>query len=171
MKIHKLIFLRHAEAAAAPLTGQDRNRALTEKGRMQAEKVGRDLAGSSLDLHLAHLWFSPALRTKETATILCQVLPDDVAPQPVDALYDIAGPALLEMLRNTPEDTRTLIIVGHNPTIGELCRELAGEDIDAPEFDRLTEGYPPATATVFHITSDWMGLSTDTAKLVAIFHP
>ncbi|AOX16498.1 SixA phosphatase family protein [Kozakia baliensis] len=165
MKTHSLILLRHAEAVPHGTMARDFDRPLTALGKEQAAAAGQALIEAGLNLENALVWCSSAQRTRQTAELALGKFPQATI-QYVDALYDIDMSGLLEMLRETPDTTKTLVIVGHNPTIAETCHELAGDNLDAPQFSSLTQGYPPATATGYHIESDWTGLKTDTAELV-----
>ncbi|AQS87254.1 phosphohistidine phosphatase SixA [Neoasaia chiangmaiensis NBRC 101099] len=167
MKHHLLVLLRHAEAiphAAAP----DRQRVLTPFGRQQAAAAGKALAESGLDLSGLHVWYSPAERTRETAELARAALPPETSSISVDPLYDADLPRLMELLHETPDTVSALVVVGHNPVIAEACHALGSTQFEQPQFAALNDGYPPATLTAFRLTSDWAGLSVDTAELV--FH-
>jgi phosphohistidine phosphatase len=114
----ELILWRHAEAEDAN-PGGDSARALTKRGRKQAERVA-----AWLRPRLEGDWkilASPAVRAVQTVT-------------PLDLPYE-ARPALDTdgradgLLREAgwPDDGRVLI-VGHQPTLGEVAAILLGGD-------------------------------------------
>jgi len=118
-----LHLLRHAHAGNPQRwTGDDTERPLSEKGRRQAEGLGRLLAASddAPDLFIT----SPRVRAAQTAEIVAralgaQVVIDDRVAGPldadtVDAILLAAGPAQRPCL------------VGHDPEFSELLGELLG---------------------------------------------
>ena len=108
-----LILWRHAEAEYGP---PDLERQLTIKGHHQAETMA-----TWLQNHLPEnyqVWASQAMRSQQTAgylnkkpTILSTINPN------IDAR---SLPRLLENV----SDNATIIIVGHQPWIGEFCSYL-----------------------------------------------
>lgn len=109
----ELILWRHAEAAA----GQpDAARPLTERGRRQAERMARFLA-PRLPAELRVI-VSPARRAQETARALGRSFEtvERIAPGcAVAEVLDAAG---------WPRSERPVMVVGHQPTLGELAAKL-----------------------------------------------
>ena len=109
----ELILWRHAEAAAGEPDGA---RPLTERGRRQAERMARFLAlRLPPDLRVI---VSPARRAQETARALGRSFEtlERIAPGcDVAALLDAAG---------WPGSERPVLIVGHQPTLGEVAAKL-----------------------------------------------
>ncbi len=122
----ELCLLRHAHAGdAAGWTGDDDLRPLTEKGRRQAERLGRLLAaaGFAPDAVLT----SPLVRARETAEIVADVLGGDVRRdarlgEPLDL-------AIVERILGDAGDPRRPLLVGHDPDFSELVSELVGAPI------------------------------------------
>lgn len=108
-----LLLWRHAHA----LDGDpDLLRPLSDKGRAQAVRMAAWLQGI-LPRH-ARILVSPALRTRQTAEALgrdYQVL-QDLAP----------GVGMEALLRATgwPHARDPVLVVGHQPTLGQVCRLL-----------------------------------------------
>lgn len=118
-----LFLLRHAHAGNPQRwTGDDAERPLSDRGRGQAERLGRLLA--AVDDAPDQFITSPRVRAHETARIVAAavgapVVVDDRLAGPFDAsvVEDIllaAGPAERPCL------------VGHDPTFSELLGELLG---------------------------------------------
>ena len=124
-----LMLLRHAKAESG---GRDRDheRELTGKGRKQAAAVGRWLAehGARPDL----VWCSTAARARQTWEGVASQLPSSVEVVYDRAWYDADVDDSVLMLRQAPADTRSLMVVGHNPTIEQLAAELMGEGREFP---------------------------------------
>ena len=109
----ELILWRHAEAAAGE---PDTTRPLTERGRHQAERMARFLA-PRLPVDLRVL-VSPARRAQETARALGRSFEtvERIAPGcGIEEILDAAG---------WPESERTVLLVGHQPTLGEVAAKL-----------------------------------------------
>lgn len=119
-----LYLLRHAHAGnPARWSGEDAMRPLSDRGRHQAELVGRMLAGAdeAPDLFVT----SPKARSDETARIVAAAVGAPVVVDErlagglldgntVDAILLAAGPAERPCL------------VGHDPDFSELLAELLG---------------------------------------------
>jgi phosphohistidine phosphatase len=109
----ELILWRHAEAASGE---PDSARPLSERGRRQAETMARWL-GPRLPQALRFV-VSPARRTQETARALGRSFEcaDAVAPgADVAAVLGAVG---------WPDAGRAVLLVGHQPTLGEVASQL-----------------------------------------------
>ena len=110
-----LILWRHAEAADG---SPDHDRKLTAKGVKQAEKVAAFLR-QHLPEH-RRILVSPATRTQQTAAALTDhfTLTPAVAP----------GASAQAVLREAkwPDVSGTVLVVGHQPTLGEVAAQLLG---------------------------------------------
>jgi len=110
-----LILWRHAEAVDGI---PDHSRELTQKGIKQAEKVA-----ALLDRHLPEEYrvlVSPAVRTRQTATALTEhfTLAPTIAP-------GCSAQAVFQAAR-WPDGDGTVLVVGHQPTLGEVAAKLLG---------------------------------------------
>jgi phosphohistidine phosphatase len=117
-----LVLWRHAEAhelsAGAHTDGDDLSRRLTGKGIKQARRMG-----AWLDLHLpatARVLCSPAVRTVQTA----EALGRSFQIKPV--LAPDASPMDVRMLVNWPLADGVTLVVGHQPTLGQLVAQVLG---------------------------------------------
>jgi phosphohistidine phosphatase len=111
-----LIFWRHAEAEDEQSGMDDLDRPLTARGEKQAVRVGK-----WLDRHLpegTRVLCSPALRCQQTALALGRKfkLRAELAPG--------ARPAELLELVQWPAARHPVMIVGHQPVIGETLARL-----------------------------------------------
>ena len=109
----ELILWRHAEAEDG---ANDLERALTERGIRQASRVGRWLKERLRgDWHVI---VSPSLRTRQTATGLG--LPFEIVP----AIAPGADAAAVLAASQWPQGPRNVIVVGHQPTLGQVAARL-----------------------------------------------
>jgi len=110
-----LILWRHAEAEDGT---PDHARKLTDKGIKQATKVAAFLHRQLPGEH--RVLASPATRTQQTASALGKhfTLAPSIAP-------GASAQAVLEAAR-WPEGDGTVLVVGHQPTLGEVAARLLG---------------------------------------------
>ena len=121
-----LYLLRHAHAGDPERwTGDDAVRPLSDKGRRQAERVGRLLAGADEAPDL--LVTSPKVRAAETAEIVGKALGVDVV---VDRR--LVGPLYAEEVQDillAAGVAERPCIVGHDPDFSSLLGELLGVSV------------------------------------------
>jgi phosphohistidine phosphatase len=124
--VTELLFLRHAQAADRESWDRpDDERPLTEKGRRQAERLGRLLsaAGFAPDAVLT----SPLVRARETSEIIADLLGVTVRTEP--RLGEPLDLATLDAILDDAGSPRRPMIVGHDPDFSELVSELVGAPI------------------------------------------
>jgi phosphohistidine phosphatase len=157
----RFLLLRHAKSAW-PEDVADHDRPLAARGRRDAPVVGRWLRKSGFvpDLVLC----STARRARET----WQLAEDELGAKPRTTferrVYG-AGPAeLLALANQTPSNVRTLMIVGHEPTMSDLTLELASA-APGEALERVRNKFPTAAIAVLDFTGDWAALSPGRARL------
>ena len=124
-----VVLVRHGKAESGGTLLPDTARRLTEKGAALLRSWYPDAFEQLLDgEHGAEgisIWASPAVRTMETAAIVCEVLDIPVSSiERADELYYQDTDAILGAICN--DTSRILIVVGHNPSIEEAASELTG---------------------------------------------
>jgi len=116
-----LILWRHAEAEDAAAGLPDGKRRLTQRGEKQARSMAKWLA-PRLPARLRIL-VSPAERTQQTAHALA--LPFELEPR----IGVGADPAELLAAAGWPEQSDAVLLVGHQPSLGNLAALLlAGQE-------------------------------------------
>jgi phosphohistidine phosphatase len=155
-----LTLLRHAKAVQ-PLPGQkDFDRALTERGRKDAARIGKLLVDLGLDLALV----SSAARTVETWRIASGVLEQPPEATIERALYMCRPAQLIKRLQDVPVGSGSVVVVGHNPCMQEVALRLAGH-AKGPEVSQMREKYPTAALATFRLgTAEWADLSPETVS-------
>jgi phosphohistidine phosphatase SixA len=121
----QLWLLRHGEAVAksdSETPAENLARPLTAKGVRQSINAGKLLR--ELAPPFAACYCSPALRTKQTATLACQQL--GIKAQPKKALLALSpheGEALVK-------DGAAVLLVGHGPGwCDDLVQHLTGREV------------------------------------------
>ncbi len=160
--MRKLLILRHAKAVAHA-KGGDIDRELSHRGRREAGMMGRHMLARDLCPSLALV--SPSARTRETIALAMAHWPAPAPLQIQRAIYLADAPALLEVLREAPDEARVLMIVGHNPGLADLALNLtSGGDPHARMH--MMEGFPTCALAVLEFPAEhWMELSFHSAKL------
>jgi phosphohistidine phosphatase len=119
----QLYLLRHAHAGdPTRWRGPDESRPLSEKGRLQAERLGRFLA--DVRFRPDAILSSPKLRALETARLVAEPLRLEVASW--DALAGLLEVETLEDLLSDAGDPRRPLLVGHDPDFSDLAATLTG---------------------------------------------
>ncbi len=119
-----LHLLRHAHAGnPGRWTGDDAARPLSEKGRRQAERLGRLLAGydEAPDLFIT----SPKVRAAQTAEIVAREM-GGVRVIVDDRLGEILDTGIVTAILLAAGDSERPCIVGHDPAFSDLLGELLG---------------------------------------------
>jgi len=116
--------LRHAEASLSGGGGGDAGRPLTLRGREQAARAGLGLASVGCEPDLVLL--SAAVRVQQTWERLCTALPAPTRLASSWELYDEGALGLLSVVARQGGDAGTVLVVGHNPVMGEVVELLSG---------------------------------------------
>jgi phosphohistidine phosphatase len=167
--MRRLLLFRHAQAERAVPGIPDRERALIERGRKDAARIGLYMASHALTPELAIL--SPAVRVQQTWKQTAAAFSPEPPAVTADALYDATAHAILALIKETPAPARSLLVVGHNPGLHDLALMLvASGDVDARE--RLREKLPTsALAIVDFAFDDWNGLHPQSGRLERFVSP
>ena len=160
MQPHRLLLVRHAKAADGPV---DVDRPLTEKGGERAAAIGRWLLKEGLVPDRALV--SPALRAVQTWERATAALGSEPGPIIDARIYDNTVEALLEAVRETPEDVQTVAIVGHNPSIAELAGALDDGEGAPKALSRLEAGFGTGGVALFAVATPFAELAPGTATL------
>jgi phosphohistidine phosphatase len=129
----RLILLRHGHAEEGR---DDFARRLTDAGRRAARHAGQLLAQARFQPEL--VLTSPAPRAQETAELVARECGYEPAPRAEQVLYLGEPRAVLTVLNALPQALSRVLLVGHNPTLSDLARQLGdGADLRPAEFVNL----------------------------------
>jgi phosphohistidine phosphatase len=149
----RLVLVRHAKADSGS-RGSDRTRELTSRGRTDASTIGRWLAGRLPRIDA--VWSSSAVRAAQTFEAMAPHLTGAPPAGLRDDLYDAGPDDLLEIVRAADDDTRVLVVVGHNPTIERLQAWLSEDD----------RGFPAGAVGIIELDGPWADLQPGDGRLV-----
>ena len=162
----QLYLVRHAEAATGDSGSPDRARALTPNGERQAGSLGGWLA--QRNARPARVLCSSARRAVGTLRRLTSQPGESPGVEISDELYLASANELLELIRGTPAGVEELMLIGHNPGIGELAWSLAGGG-DPGALERLASRFPPASVAHLRFGGDsWDEVRLGGGDLVAL---
>ncbi|GAB4287363.1 MAG: histidine phosphatase family protein [Roseovarius sp.] len=156
----RLILMRHAKSRREAPDGHDHGRGLSDRGRAAARLVGDWLRrqGHVPDQALV----SDATRARETFKRL--ELPCAAAFLPT--LYLAEAEAMLPVLRQA--SGACVLMIGHNPGIGELARQLLAAPPPHPRFRDYPTG---ATLVAAFDIAAWRMLDAGTGRVVDFITP
>jgi phosphohistidine phosphatase len=162
----RLYLLRHAKSSWKQAELPDHERPLAGRGRRAAQAMARhlDQRGIAPELVLC----STARRARETFERIEPALGGaDVRYEP--GLYGATADALLERLHGVPNRMGEVMLIGHNPALEQLARELARPSRARAE---LEQKFPTAAlATLEFAAASWRELSRDGAALISVVRP
>ena len=164
-----LLLVRHAKAEPHG-NGPDALRRLDPRGWRQSAEIGAGLAAAGLVPELVLV--SSAVRARETWEQVAGALGDGPAPEVDlrDELYDAGVEDLIGMLRDIDGRVRTLLVVGHEPTMSATAARLAGSGASGP-MNQVRLGLPTAAYARLDVTGPWAGLDHLSAVLREVIRP
>lgn len=136
----RLILTRHAKSSWDDPTLDDHERPLNPRGRAAAKELGEWLA--SRGYLPDQILCSTSRRTAETWDSVAAALPEAPEPEMSAALYHAGPDLMLKVLKGAVG--ASVMMLGHNPGIGEFAGMLPAERPHHPDFDR----YPTAATLV-----------------------
>lgn len=158
----RLTIVRHAKSDWGDFALADHDRPLNERGLRDAPAMGIKVRerGDSPDLIVC----SSALRAHTTATLLAEALDysdDAIVIEP--SIYEAPMSALLEVVRQAPEDVVHLMMVGHNPGSEQFASFLLGEPVGNLVTCAVVDLELEATS--------WKSVSGGEGKLLSYWYP
>ena len=159
-----LWLLRHAKSSWDDASLDDFYRPLNERGRRSARAIGQYLAerGVKFDLILA----SPAERVAETLKGLAKGGWRSGPIQFDEAIYHATARDLIELIRSAPKNAGRLMLVGHNPAIGELAVQLTAPDAHGLRAEASTKFPTGALAAIELDIDSWADAGAECGRMV-----
>ena len=142
----QLVLMRHAKSDWSGGSTKDHDRPLNPRGRAAAERFGGWIRLH--DLLPDQVLTSSALRTRETLMRLA--LPQDIPVHATRDLYLASADQIMDHLRKA--QAQTVLILGHNPGIGNCAATLLATPVEHPKFRQYPSG---ATLVATFDIADW----------------
>lgn len=160
----RLILTRHAKSTWDDPLMSDHDRPLNERGKAAAAALGQWLGAR--DFVPGEVLCSDALRTRKTWSGIAPALPGTPILTLKPGLYLAAPDQMLSVLQKATSDT--VMMIGHNPGVGDLARMLLPSPPANPNFSHYPTG---ATLIADFDISDWQEARYGAAKLVEFIVP
>lgn len=117
-----LLLLRHAKSDWGNAALHDLERPLNRRGLEAAPRIGRVLGEQQARPTL--VLCSPAVRTRETATLALAAANSDAPVHFDERIYEAPASRLLEVLADADDAHAAVLLIGHNPGLSELLAHL-----------------------------------------------
>lgn len=162
-KDRTIILLRHAKSAWG-LDVPDHERPLSGRGKRDSAAVGELLADRQITPGL--VWCSTALRARDTWNRAADVgaRADKIFYD--DHLYEAVAHELVKVLRKTPDEVTTVLLIGHSPAVPELVDRLAPRKGKKDLWERMDTKFPTSGLATLDYSGDWAELSKQSAELI-----
>lgn len=163
----RLMLLRHARAGPKPAGGRDFDRQLDAAGRLEAGRMGREMAARGWVPE--RVLCSPARRNRETLAAVLEVLGRQPETDFLREIYDGMEDDYSALIRAHGGEAETLLVVGHSPGIRNTAVALTapGDPLRAVIHDT----FPTAALAVLHLDVTWAKLRPSGAQLAAFLRP
>jgi len=159
----ELWLLRHAKSSWDDPTVDDRNRALNNRGRRNAPRMGQALAEI---LEPRRAYVSPALRAQLTLGGLQDGWPEMQTQnhRTEETLYTFSARDLVDWIGERDDAEDCLFLIGHNPAFTDLVNWICGDEVLA---NLPTAGFAQLALTV----DSWSALEPGCGHLVRKLFP
>jgi phosphohistidine phosphatase len=165
----QLYVLRHAKSSWDEPGIDDHDRPLAPRGRHAAEAMAAHVRAHGIGPELVIC--SSARRARETLDAVDPTGQRLIEP----AVYSASATDLLQRLRQVPDATESVMVVGHNPTLQMLVLHLADPDGDALGEDADLEAvrikFPTGALATLQFDGGWSELAPGRAELVGFVRP
>lgn len=158
----RLVVMRHAKAEQDGPT--DFERLLADRGRADAAEAGAWLAQQGFTPD--HALVSAASRTRETWAALAEGGGWDLEPELDRGLYSAEPDTAVDLISLVDDSVRSLVVIGHNPTMAYLAQLLGDGEGDPALEGELLAGFPTSAIALFEYDGAWAGLGAGSARLV-----
>jgi phosphohistidine phosphatase len=163
----QLFVLRHAKSSWDDPGLDDHDRPLSSRGRRAVKLLDAHVRASGI--RPALILCSSSRRTQET---LQGVVPGGEAViEP--ALYRATAADLVERLRQVPDETESVMVIGHNPAAQQLVLRLArpGDGPTSAELELTRTKFPTGALATLTLDVPWSRLADGAAQLTALVRP
>lgn len=162
-----LLLLRHAKSSWKSDALLDSDRPLNGRGIRAAQAMAPIVAAWQPQ------WItcSTAVRTRQTLSPILEHLSTGAEIRLTSALYDSNEAAYLRLIRALPSNIDRALIIGHNPSLADLCATLIGL-ADPQVLDRIAHKLPTGTLIALECpVARWSDLAPASAILIDVNRP
>jgi phosphohistidine phosphatase len=159
-----LFVLRHAKSSWDDPGLGDHDRPLAPRGQKAAKVVAEHIRANELEPDV--VLCSSARRTRETLELMNPAGEWVIDPK----LYGADADDVLDRIRRVPEQTRSVMVIGHNPAMQELVLDLADAGNSA-SIDEARRKFPTGALATLTFGCAWSELSPGSARLASLVWP
>lgn len=169
----RLLLLRHAKAVPAGAKSGDHDRALNERGRKDAPRIGVMMQhkGYLPDFVLC----STSKRTVETWEHIAPELNSQPEVAFSDELYLASPKTVANALRAVREPAKVVLLIGHNPGLEDFAKALARKPRTVEErrrLDTMAAKFPTSALAVLDFDVEaWNEIAAGAGVLVDFIRP
>jgi phosphohistidine phosphatase len=116
----RVVLMRHAKPQASAV-GTDAERSLSEEGKETQRLMAKKLREEGIAAH--SILHSPLLRAQQSAAILVSEIGGVLRPEPALG-EEFDAETLLRVIQRD----RTIVMVGHDPTLANFANQLLGRN-------------------------------------------
>ena len=156
-----LLLMRHAKSSWKHPELADRDRPLNKRGEKDALHMGKVLKHEDILPEL--IYSSTALRASKTAEVVAEKIGYKKEIIYSDSLYMAEPATIVNVLRETPDNVKRVMLVGHNPGMEGLAQMLS----------RKVESLCTSAIACFKLPIDrWKDLNLEVeGKLINVWTP
>ena len=153
----RIFLLRHAKSSWDDFSLKDFDRPLSTRGIQDADLMGNYF--HSKKICLDRIISSPSKRTTETAN---HFFSSDVNIDMLPELYHATLEQVISTIHETPDTYKSVLLIGHNPSIHESYEFLSGKFIDK---------YPTCCLASLNYEGEWADIAQRSCDLDFIKKP
>ena len=164
----RLFVLRHAKSSWDDPGLEDRERPLAPRGHRAVKALAEHLRSSAIEPEL--ILCSSARRARETLDGIG--LEGEALIE--DELYAASPGEMIDRLHRIPDEVRSAMVIGHNPTLQVLVLRLAdggARDLDGSGLAEVQRRFPTGALATLTFECGWSELAPGTARLTAFVRP
>ena len=162
----ELLIMKHGNVKRGFYQG-DQSYELKDKGKRNAQRIGVWLETNNLipdyvicsDVEYAQV---SAEKTCKAAGTNMNII------QTQEYSYAANEEEIISLIKNSPENIRRILLVGHNPILEFVLSTLSSENVPKTKKGKVLS---PATLVHFSIDCDWSEISEHCAELLEIVYP
>ena len=148
-----LYLLRHAKSSWDDFALKDFDRPLSTRGIQDADLMGNFFKSKRKGLDL--VVSSPSKRTKETLDHFFNKTTQNIIFD--ETIYHSSEQNIYSVLKHIEEDIKSLMIVGHNPSMHEFSGSFSGKFI---------EKFSTCGLASFEFDDEWANVCEDSGTLI-----
>tara|TARA_B100000927_G_scaffold24711_2_gene18550 strand:- start:2347 stop:2829 length:483 start_codon:yes stop_codon:yes gene_type:complete len=148
-----LYLLRHAKSSWDDFALKDFDRPLSTRGIQDADLMGNFFKSKRKGLDL--VVSSPSKRTKETLDHFFNKTTQNIIFD--ETIYHSSEQNIYSVLKHIEEDIKSLMIVGHNPSMHEFSESFSGQFI---------EKFSTCGLASFEFDDEWANVCEDSGTLI-----